>query len=93
MPPAGPSTTQAGLGICCFSDTYDNELTWSHASKYSGICVGYRTKELIEGLPTTCISFACIYGAPPSMGKRDADFHETAIIILYTLYLARITIV
>ena len=38
-----------GVGICCFSDTHSNELMWTHyASNYSGLCVGYRTQQLIR---------------------------------------------
>jgi hypothetical protein len=40
------------IGICCFSDTCDNELMWSHYTEnYSGICIGYAPKALLSGLP------------------------------------------
>lgn len=39
---------KSSLGICCFSDTYDNELMWAHyTDNYSGICVEYSTKQLL----------------------------------------------
>jgi hypothetical protein len=40
------------IGACCFSDIHDNELMWTHyAGNYSGICVSYRARKLLEGLP------------------------------------------
>jgi hypothetical protein len=39
------------LGLACFSETYESELMWAHyAGNYSGICIGYSTKDLIAGL-------------------------------------------
>jgi hypothetical protein len=30
-----------GVGICCLTDTHDNELMWTHyAENYRGICIG-----------------------------------------------------
>ena len=41
-----------GVGIASLSDNRDNELMWAHyAGNYSGICVAYRTEDLVEGLP------------------------------------------
>ncbi|MDA9391633.1 hypothetical protein WN73_13505 [Bradyrhizobium sp. CCBAU 45394] len=38
------------IGICCFSDTNDNELMWEHhTANYSGICVAYLAERLIAG--------------------------------------------
>ena len=39
------------LELACFSETYESELMWAHyGGNYSGICIGYSTKELREGL-------------------------------------------
>lgn len=73
------------IGICCFSDTFDSELMWTHyASHYTGICVGYRTRDLIEGLPDNVHLVRVAYDSdPPFINKNDAlDAHAAAIKIL-----------
>ena len=72
------------IGICCFSDTYDNELMWTHyARNYTGICVGYRTKELIEGLSDRVHLVRVAYDStPPKLGKSDWNAYLMAIKIL-----------
>lgn len=43
---------KAQIGICSFSETFDHELMWAHyASQFSGICVAYSFRRLLEGLP------------------------------------------
>ncbi|RNI30934.1 DUF2971 domain-containing protein [Rufibacter immobilis] len=43
---------KANFGICCFSETYDNPLMWSHYTKdknnlsHSGVCFGFDSKAL-----------------------------------------------
>ncbi|MGY3034301.1 hypothetical protein ACVIIV_003471 [Bradyrhizobium sp. USDA 4354] len=45
------------IGICCFSDTNDNELMWAHyAANYSGICVAYLAERLTSGPAGTVCS-------------------------------------
>jgi hypothetical protein len=63
------------IGICCFSDTYDNELMWSHyTDNYSGICLGYTPKALLNGLPSTCHLVRVAYGSkPPDISSKDAE--------------------
>jgi hypothetical protein len=40
------------MGVCCFSDTYENDVMWVHyAGEYRGICVKYSTHDLRDGLP------------------------------------------
>lgn len=73
------------IGICCFTDVRDNELMWSHyASNYSGICVAYNPKSLLEGLPRHAHLVRLSYGnSPPPMGVHDVrNTNEAAIRIL-----------
>lgn len=43
------------MGVCCFSDTYENDLMWAHyAGEHRGICVKYSTHDLRDGLPDVC---------------------------------------
>jgi Protein of unknown function (DUF2971) len=62
------------IGICCFSDTYDNELMWTHyAGDHSGICIGYQPALLVEGLPTNAQLVRVAYGmSPPAINAKDA---------------------
>jgi hypothetical protein len=40
------------IGVCCFSDTFENDLMWAHyAGEYRGICVKYSAHDLRDGLP------------------------------------------
>jgi hypothetical protein len=61
------------IGICCFSDTHDNELMWSHyTGNYSGICVGYVPQELLMGLPDNSHLVRVAYGTkPPDITTAD----------------------
>jgi len=61
------------FGICCFSDTRDNELMWAHyASNYAGICVGYRPDRLIKGLADGVHLLRLSYGnEPPAITEAD----------------------
>lgn len=73
------------LGLASFGDTHDNELMWTHyAGNYAGICVGYRTQKLVEGLPPDVHLVRLAYGVtPPEIGAADsADPRSTAIKIL-----------
>ena len=73
------------IGICCFSDTFENELMWTHyATNYRGICVGYRTRELIAGLPDNVHLVRVAYdGEPPIVGNAGAgDARSTARKVL-----------
>ena len=68
------------IGICCFSDTYENELMWVHyAENYSGICVAYSTKELNAGLGDHVHIARVAYGGkPPRIAKTDASNPDEA---------------
>jgi Protein of unknown function (DUF2971) len=73
------------IGICCFSDTHDNELMWSHyTDNYSGICVGYSPQQLISGLPHNAHLVRVAYGTkPPDISAKDgADPNKAAIKVL-----------
>jgi hypothetical protein len=77
--------SKLAFGICCFSDTKDNEVMWAHyASNNAGICVAYRPTVLIEGLPEGAHLARLSYGgAPPAINQADAfDVKSAAIKIL-----------
>lgn len=49
--PTEVQTMMRQTGVCCFSDTYENDLMWIHyAGDYRGICVKYSTHDLGDGL-------------------------------------------
>jgi len=68
------------LGLCCFSDTHNNELMWTHyANNYSDICVGYRPHPLMEGLPADFHLVRVAYGNdPPPLPRHDLGNHRDA---------------
>lgn len=70
------------IGICCFSDTHDNELMWTHyADEYRGICIGYHPSTLLKGIPDTAHLARLGYGlAPPRIGKDDSPYSKRAAI-------------
>jgi hypothetical protein len=70
------------IGICCFSDTHDNELMWAHyGSNYSGVCVGYRPGPLIRGLPDNLHLARVSYGIePPVLSANDVATAQTAAL-------------
>lgn len=76
---------KTNIGICCFSDTHDNELMWSHyTDNYSGICVGYAPQNLIDGLPGDAHLVRVAYGIkPPYINAKDGiDPFKAAIKVL-----------
>jgi hypothetical protein len=70
------------IGICCFSDTNENELMWSHyAGNYAGICVAYRPQCLIDGLSEDVHLVRLGYGnAPPDITISDTYAGRLAAI-------------
>ena len=68
------------VGICCFSDTYENELMWVHyAENYSGICVAYSAKRLNAGLGDHVHVVRVAYGGiPPRIGEADVRSPDEA---------------
>lgn len=68
------------IGLCCFSDTHDNELMWAHyAGNYSGICVAYSSRQLREGLDDRVHVARVSYGVrEPRIGRDNQDSPEQA---------------
>ncbi|MCA1492735.1 DUF2971 domain-containing protein [Ensifer sp. NBAIM29] len=68
------------VGICCFSDTYENELMWAHyTANYSGICIAYSTSELRSGLDDRVHIVRVAYdGQPPRIGRDYSNCPERA---------------
>jgi Protein of unknown function (DUF2971) len=64
-----------GIGIACFSETYDNELMWAHyADNYRGICIGYSAVKLRDNLPESARLVRVAYAETPIyLSKYDRD--------------------
>jgi hypothetical protein len=62
-----------GFGLCCLSDTHNNELMWSHYSNnYFGICVAHQPRPLLRGLPKGFHLIRVAYGnEPPPLSIHD----------------------
>ena len=73
-------TQKQTIGICCLTDTPDNELMWSHyANNYTGICVSYRSRKFLTGLPEWAHLVRLGYGiAPPEIGVVDTRNIDSA---------------
>ena len=69
-----------GFGLCCFSDTHNNELMWTHyANNYSGICVGYQPRPLLNRLSKNFHLIRMSYGnEPPPLSVHDLLNHSDA---------------
>lgn len=37
-----------GFSVCCFTESYDDELMWSYYNKHHGFCVRYRVKNYFK---------------------------------------------
>lgn len=73
------------IGICCFSDTKESELMWTHyADNYAGICVTYRAQRLVAGLPDDVSVVHLSYGDSPSRvsSKSVSDISTAARTVL-----------
>jgi hypothetical protein len=68
------------FGLCCFSDTHDNELMWAHYSNnYAGICVGYRPQLFMTSLSPDFHLVRMAYGNdPPVLSVHDLVDHNGA---------------
>ena len=43
--------SKSGIGLACFSETYENALMWAHyAGNCTGVCFGYMTRWLLESM-------------------------------------------
>src|SRR5262249_19756940 len=72
--------TKETMGICSFSDAFNNELMWAHySSNYTGICVGYRTDSLLQGLDDNIVLVRMQYAdRSPLLSKKDSTDVRTA---------------
>ena len=77
---------KSSVGICCFSETEDNELMWAHyANNYAGICVEYSVPYLQTGLSDLLHLAKISYGhTPPRVTskecKSDIDYATRKIL-------------
>jgi len=68
--------TKENVGIACFSDSRRNQMMWSHyAGNHSGICIGFKTTDLVNGLPDSCSLVRLAYDdrRPRLSSKVDID--------------------
>lgn len=79
---SGILDAKRNIGICCFSDTCNNELMWTHyANNYKGICIGYRSRSLLDAMPDDAHLVRLGYGAePPKVGSHDGFLPEQAAL-------------
>ena len=65
---------QTNVGIASLSDTFANDLMWSHyASNWTGICIEYRAKKLIAALPDDATIARMAYNDKPAeVGLADS---------------------
>lgn len=76
------------LGICCFNDSFENDLLWAHyASKSEGFCIAYNTDRLIRSIPKPAYSLVRIFYSDrtPEMdskhlSKKDPSFLAKMIL-------------
>lgn len=79
--------SKAGLGIACFTETYEDVLMWTHyAGNYSGMCVSYDTPSLLDGLPNTASLARVAYAdAPPLLFPEQVNnSYNAAVRVLST---------
>jgi hypothetical protein len=73
------------FGIAALSDTYDNELMWTHyADQYRGICVQYYADRMFNQLPPKCTLAHIGYVNEPTPISEafDGSFNKKAQRIL-----------
>jgi len=76
---------KSGVGIACFSETYENMLMWAHyAGNFTGCCFGYSSANLTEGLPDSAVLVRLAYfDSPPRIRtSHTSDIHKTTLRIL-----------
>lgn len=77
--------SKINFGISALSDTYDNELMWTHyADEYKGICVEYYADRMFNQLPLNCTLARVGYVNQPTRisASFDRSFDEAALRIL-----------
>jgi hypothetical protein len=72
------------VGVCCFTDTYENDVMWTHyAREHRGICVQYSTHDLRDGLPDVCaVRVQYDIQIPILRADETANCQEAAIKVL-----------
>jgi hypothetical protein len=76
---------KSGIGVACFSETYENMLMWAHyAGNFTGLCFGYSTNGLLKGLPNGTVLVRLAYlDQPPRLSTSHVnDLAGTARRIL-----------
>jgi hypothetical protein len=71
---------KTSLGLASFTDVHDNTLMWAHyAANYSGMCVRYRTDDLLSGLSddVSLVRVAYTKGLP-RLSSEDATNVDVA---------------
>jgi hypothetical protein len=77
--------SKISFGIAALSDTYDNELMWTHyADQYRGICVQYYAERMFNQLPPNSTLARIGYVNQPTRISTafDRSFDEAALRIL-----------
>jgi hypothetical protein len=60
--------SKSDIGIACFSETYEHPLMWAHyAGNYTGICFGYASTTLLDGLPDSAALVHLAYVDKPPL--------------------------
>ncbi|MEM9633812.1 MAG: DUF2971 domain-containing protein [Pseudomonadota bacterium] len=69
------------VGICCISDTFENELMWAHyAENYNGICVAYSTNDLRLALSDGVHIVRIAYSSePPRINRTISQNSQWAV--------------
>jgi hypothetical protein len=72
--------SKSGVGIACFTETFDNMLMWAHyAGNFEGVCFGYSSYNLIKGLPEdTGLVRVAYLDKPPRVSSRHAGNIDVA---------------
>jgi hypothetical protein len=72
---------KSGVGIASFSDTNSNELMWTHyAARSAGICIEYRPRKLLVGLPDGATLVRVGYDDKPAF-VSVADLNDSSLAI------------
>jgi len=76
--------SKARIGICSFSEVYNQELMWDHyAKEFRGMCIAYNLPRLLERLDDD-IHFVRVYynERVPIVGKANKSPMEAARMVL-----------
>ncbi len=67
----------AKMGIASFSEIKNHEAMWAHyAASFRGICVSYKTRSLLSGLPEEIDLVKMNYSEEPPVLLRNSDTPE-----------------